>query len=221
MPEFITDQQFELSRGAGELLLDLEAILAEAVESLAPLVALGRPGEQIGAGRISCQDDKWRGILELLANNAEHICVLPTDSPGTRWEMEHIRGQGLLAKCFFLMPPENQAFGWKGRWEHATAALEEYGLRLPEYQNNGMIFTAGQDGMTQLRRAFGEGQPVKEIQKHIRRIMEGFGDPPEEPVLHCPNCASPYRRSDYRADAPAVFCSSCKEELPSLLDQDS
>jgi uncharacterized membrane protein YhaH (DUF805 family) len=36
----------------------------------------------------------------------------------------------------------------------------------------------------------------------------------ETSVQRCPACSTPYRRTDYRSDAPHIYCSACKAKLP-------
>ena len=41
----------------------------------------------------------------------------------------------------------------------------------------------------------------------------------ETSALRCPECSTPYLRSDYRSDAPKIYCSACKAELPTVGQQ--
>ena len=41
-------------------------MFSEVLELDAPVVALGKPGEQIGAGRINTDDDRWKNDLKVL-----------------------------------------------------------------------------------------------------------------------------------------------------------
>ena len=38
--------------------------------------------------------------------------------------------------------------------------------------------------------------------------------PEEYPYLACPHCKRLYKPEDYRSDAPHLYCSYCKNELP-------
>lgn len=225
-------------RGAGgeQDLLDLEAILAQALESSAPLVALGQPGEQIGAGRVHSDDDHWQENLALLADGAQYVFILPTDTPGTIWEIGFILRTKLLKKCFFLMPPWKEN-GDKDQWKRLRARMESL-IHLPRYKHLGMIFTIREDGTMERSKAFGRG--TKEIKRSVHKILAGetdeldgdqsLSDPSdiapldevdEEAELHCPNCDAPYRLSDYRPDAAVISCTSCGEELPKVSPQNS
>src|SRR3954452_3775946 len=39
-------------------------------------------------------------------------------------------------------------------------------------------------------------------------------DPSDPNEKACPNCGTVYRESDYRDDAPVIYCSTCKQPLP-------
>src|SRR4030042_7209869 len=65
-----------------------ETELAKAVENYIPLTALGRPGEQMGAGRILSTEEDWKEDLALLGKGACIIFLLPSAKPGTLWEID-------------------------------------------------------------------------------------------------------------------------------------
>ena len=67
---------------------DFERVVAEAVENGLPLVAFGRPGEQIGAGRIMTSEERWKEDVALLATAALVIFLFPSTRPGTLWETD-------------------------------------------------------------------------------------------------------------------------------------
>jgi hypothetical protein len=75
---------------------DLEDLLAEAVEPIAPLVALGRPGEAFGAGRAIVNDDYWQDDIKALALRCQFVYFLPYNSPGTKWEIDWILNHKLI-----------------------------------------------------------------------------------------------------------------------------
>ncbi len=167
MPVFVSSSFFEDMRG--ERTLDLEALLGEAVEPFAPLVALGKPGEQFGAGRIHSDETTWREKLGLLAQGARFIFVLPSDSAGTKWEVEWVQESGMLGKCLFVMPPENW-FGWTERWEAIAGEMCRTGIRLPPYQPQGQIFTMNNAGGVEISKNL-DSRPSA---KNIRKLLEEF-----------------------------------------------
>jgi len=105
---------------------DLEVVLSMVLESSAPLVALGEPGEQVGAGRISSDEVAWRDNFRRLADQAINILLLPSTHEGTSEEFLHILGHDdLLSKTLFLLPPDSSAFKpgppSLGQWDDKVA----------------------------------------------------------------------------------------------------
>jgi hypothetical protein len=91
---------------------DFETELADVVASQAPLVALGYPGEQIGAGRIETGDDEWQGTFKQLAARAVAIILVPSLHCGTRAEIDAILSTPeWLAKTMFFIPPDDTVLG--------------------------------------------------------------------------------------------------------------
>ena len=85
---------------------DVETMLATVMEPIAPLVALGASGEQVGAGRVEVPGDRWQDSFALLARSAHTIFLLPSQRPGTRWEIDFLlRERGLLDRVVFIVPP--------------------------------------------------------------------------------------------------------------------
>ena len=175
MPTVI--EMHPMSQSGGEGLLDFEAVLAKTLEPIAPLVALGRPGEQIGAGRVHCDDDQWQENLVLLAGSAQYIFVVPTDSPGTMWEIDFLVRMKLLQKCFFLMPPRKSKTD-KEEWRRTVARAQQSGVCLRAYKHKGMIFTIREDGTPGRTRTLWEGlarPKAKQIGTRIGEMLGGQG----------------------------------------------
>ena len=85
---------------------DIETMLATVMEPIAPLVALGASGEQVGAGRVEVPGDRWQDSFALLARSAHTIFLLPSQRPGTRWEIDFLlRERELLDRVVFIVPP--------------------------------------------------------------------------------------------------------------------
>ena len=115
-----------------------------------PLVALGRPHETFGAGRILTDDQTWQKKITRLMEAAKIILLIPSSHSGTLWEFEHIYHSNLIEKCIFVMPPEGAEHwrkdpeeGWqhdhvfvdqKSDWENTGQALTGLGIQLPPYE---------------------------------------------------------------------------------------
>jgi hypothetical protein len=85
---------------------DFETFLAIAIESFAPLIALGVGGEQIGAGRIDIAEDDWQNTFKLLAGSAHSVFFLPFHRSGTQWELHWLlETPRVLQRCIFVVPP--------------------------------------------------------------------------------------------------------------------
>jgi len=81
-----------------------------ALDSYAPLIGLGLPGEQVGAGRIQTTDESWQTEFLRLASGARLILLIPSLRKGTAWELNTILGDvTLLSKTIFIIPPNVQA----------------------------------------------------------------------------------------------------------------
>jgi hypothetical protein len=91
---------------------DLETELAILLGRAAPLLALGRSAEHIGASRVQSTEETWKTDFLLLAEWATRIFLLPSTHEGTKWEIAQIIGnRKLIRKCIFIVPPEVSVFG--------------------------------------------------------------------------------------------------------------
>ena len=93
--------------------IDFEAMLADALEGLPPLVGLGRPGEAIGAGRMRTDDERWQDEILALMERAVSIFIVPSSRPGTLWELQQIRDRGYLGKTIFVLPVAMSRVVWR------------------------------------------------------------------------------------------------------------
>jgi hypothetical protein len=135
---------------------DFEAGLAEAVEKETPLVALGRPGEQLGAGRALTTDEQWQEDLRLLANHAKSIFLLPSSRPSVIWELNFLIESRLLEKVVWVQPPRrllwwlpigrDRSYDWKPTWTAMGKYAAERSIEFPPYNNQGSIFTVSNEG---------------------------------------------------------------------------
>lgn len=123
---------------------DLETLLAEAVEPIAPLVALGKPGEHFGAGRIQTTDADWRRLVELLASKSRWVFLIPSATEGVLWEVNWLRAHKLLPKTIFLVGDVKKATA------SASASLLDWATVRKEFAAKGMelpgFFTLRKDG---------------------------------------------------------------------------
>jgi hypothetical protein len=126
---------------------DVESYVSGAIRRIAPLVALGSTGEAIGAGRIVTDDDHWRADVRVLMDRAKAILVVPSDRPGTIWEIDTLKSSDLLHKVIFIMPPRSKGtLDTRERWGVAQQAMAARGLDAPDYQDRGLLFVVGANG---------------------------------------------------------------------------
>jgi hypothetical protein len=138
----------KLSIGFNSLVTnDLESYVSQAIGRVGPLVALGHPGETIGAGRILTGEENWKTDIGTLMKRAKGILLVPSDRPGTLWEIDTLKQEGLLGKVIFVMPPRSKGeHDTRQRWESARQALRDRGLETPDYDERGMLFVLEADG---------------------------------------------------------------------------
>lgn len=130
---------------------DIERLLSRSLSPTAQFVALGKPGEHRGAGRVLTSEEEWKEYVARLAKSAALIVMLPSCHEGTLWEMKLITEQGYISKTIFIMPPSDSFFYSASAdddaevWEKTTLACKEFGLTLPQYTPSGQVFKL-QDG---------------------------------------------------------------------------
>jgi hypothetical protein len=161
MPSFFSEAE----------MTDLETMLERAVRKSGPLIALGQPGEMIGAGRLPVPEEEWMARFTELARRATCIFVVPYPSTGTFWEVGWLRDNGYFAKCVFVMPPiviPVEKFEWRKRkvvrvtvfdmkilWEKAASVWAENDLHLPAYSSAGLLFTLNDTGILRAKADIG------------------------------------------------------------------
>ncbi len=129
---------------------ELEDSLATALDGFAPLIALGRPGGNLGAGKITVDDQNWQQSLTTLAAAATIICIVPGHHDGTRWEIEYLKRMKYLNRAVFFMPPSTKVpdpkIDAEKYWAEARIVLQQSGVTLPPYSRGGLIFTLSEEG---------------------------------------------------------------------------
>jgi hypothetical protein len=135
---------------------DLETLLAMAMGSKTPLIALGMPGEQVGAGRIETTERNWKTEFQRLASKATAILVLPSIQPGTLWELHQIlEDERLFLKTGFLIPP---CLGSDELQKNAKKAIQQLAgvnralqagnvLDSQGIQSEGAVFSINREGI--------------------------------------------------------------------------
>jgi hypothetical protein len=166
--------------------IDFESRLAAAIESLGPLVALGHPGEQFGAGRILSPDDGWKQDFESLARRAKAILIIPSNTPGTVWEIDWLVQGGLISKCIFVMPPlptEHLLSQMPEMWAEASRVLSEKGIAVPAYSPNGALFRVGKNGAVSWRENIGQ-RSNRQLRRELKDLVNEDKHPRSKGTRH-------------------------------------
>jgi len=125
--------------------VELESPLGDATWSLGlPFLGLGRPGEAFGAGRLSSTEATWKQNIAALLAGAKMIFMIPSDHPGTLWEIGHIMEHRAGERCVFVMPWVVKDRYSAEQWQSTRAACSQIGLELPEHVSGGALLR--QDG---------------------------------------------------------------------------
>ena len=169
-----------------DMTTDFERVLAEAAEKGLPLVALGRPGEQIGAGRIMTSEERWKEDIELLATAALVIFLFPSTRPGTLWETDWLMQHAMIKKTIFVMPPMRkksiffksggQTYDWRSIWPELVSTIRNRGIEFPKYEDKGELFTLGNDlrvsVSTKLRAADHRFWMMRDIRRQLMAMAD-------------------------------------------------
>jgi hypothetical protein len=128
----------------------LEDTLVEAFRSTLPVVALGKPGETFGVGRVLVDEDSWQKAAYELMQRASLVICLPSSRPGSLWEMNQIMLNHYFSKTVFIMPPNPPSFRtWKNLkedWDLLKQEVASKGITIPEYKTDGLLFSVDATG---------------------------------------------------------------------------
>lgn len=128
--------------------IDVEELLANALVGGIQLVALGDPGESLGAGRAETSEADWQTVILRAMGYAQAIVLVPGYQHGTLWEMQRVLERGYLAKVIFVVPGilggsiRNARRDWSKTRDCWKATLD---IELPVFDQSGDLFTLGPD----------------------------------------------------------------------------
>ena len=150
---------------AHEKTLEFETLLSNALAPDLPLVALGRPGEHIGAGRLAVADDDWQAVFHRMIRDATWIVMIPSHEGETRWEIEQLVTQDYLGKTVFVMPPmlRSQKLDVAEYWKGVREGLQPFSIQLPKYTGSGQLFRLSRVGK------FYRGRYLPKLKAHLVR----------------------------------------------------
>lgn len=118
----------------------LELLIAQRMRIRLPMIALGPPGDALGAGRLATSEAEWKDLAVFLMDRARMIFIVPGSSEGVLWEIRHL-ARDHHAKTRYIMPPVNFHGGDAARaeehWDNARLPAIPRGIDLPRYDPRG------------------------------------------------------------------------------------
>ncbi len=101
----------------------LDHELVERFTEIAPVVAIGRPGDEdkmpFGAARLYVEDDMWKQTVYEIADRAMAIVLVADETKGVEWEIKTMLEEPYREKTLFLANPQGNR---KGLSEHPILA---------------------------------------------------------------------------------------------------
>lgn len=162
--------------------IDVETALVYSLQPVLPIIALGQPGEHVGAGRIETSEDSWQAEILPLLEDASLIMVIPSHRSGTRWEIGVLRRHGYLDKTVFIMPPDMPfAEGrYADEWSRTVDTLRLDGIDMPVYDRRGRFFKLDGAGQLQYSAVFDAGRTLAVLNRAMQHPDAGDGSSSDE-----------------------------------------
>lgn len=146
---FGADRKADASRGGRvkmisalpESRLTEEEQIARAVAPIAPMVAIGRPGEilpQLGAYRVYTSDDEWQDKVHYMLARSELVIMRAGETDGFWWEVSNVFERIHPERIVFLLPKKRAEFE-----EFATRIQPFLPAPIPEYEPGGIRASFG------------------------------------------------------------------------------
>lgn len=108
-----------------------EGELADLVKHIGPLVAIGRPGEELpffGAARVYVGQDDWQKRVRELLSNAPMVILRAGSTAGLWWEVEQCAKYVMPRRLVVLVPLKRLDYE-----EFRRKAQDFFPCRLPDY----------------------------------------------------------------------------------------
>lgn len=102
-----------------------------------PLISIGLPDDQEGAGHVITTDPLWRERFHQLAERAKTIIVVPGIQAGVLAEIRWLRVTGLLVNTVFFKPKGYPRADWQKMKEFYE---EEEDIEFPDYSPKQLSF---------------------------------------------------------------------------------
>ena len=156
-----------------ERVRDLEMLFSQALDRYEPMIALGLPGESIGAGRIQTDDQTWIDTISLMIQHSKLLILVPSSNPGTLHEIAMISSNHWLDKTVFIMPPTalDSRLDYQPSWEAAVKSCRAFGLSMPHYYCGGGLFRLNSAGKVCSGCFFPKNFKPKKLRESITDVM--------------------------------------------------
>lgn len=130
---------------------DCERGASNALQACAPLIAIGTPGDALGAGRAQVADEVWFSVIQMLARHAKRLVVVPLAQPSTLQEIRFIAEQPeLIDKTVFVRPANRRRLRFMFRnepgkalgeiWERTRVTLADLLPGFPRFAGGARMF---------------------------------------------------------------------------------
>lgn len=165
--------------------LELEAQVERAVRPLGPMVALGKPLEHIGAGRILVDEHSWKDAIHALMAHARLVIMLPSSRLGTLEEIEMILGSGIIRRTVLIDPPNvarAKRFDHKSEWDQVQQAFAARGYTVPEETQLGrlLFFGAQREPLFKERLDIDAEDRIERLFQRVIRVLAAEPAPASE-----------------------------------------
>lgn len=121
----------------------LDLMIASEVRMDYPMIALGEPGDRLGAGRLPSSDEEWEALVLLLMQHADVILIVPSTSKGVVREMGFLK-KNYQDKTIQIMPPSKyfqaDSDDAAQHWQKTRSVFARSGIDLPAYTPEGALF---------------------------------------------------------------------------------
>ncbi len=159
--------------------VEFESVVEKALRSIGSVVALGKPLEHWGAGRIKVADDVWQDAIKKLIDNAQLIMLLPSPRPGTSWEVEYVLSSGAVRRTIIVDPPNhmgaaNKTYNPAAEWAGVRQVFLDHGFVLPEDDPEGRLvyFSEGTQPDMTSKISFEGQNSVRKFAKNVLKKIK-------------------------------------------------
>jgi hypothetical protein len=109
-----------------------EEHLSSAFEELGPMIAIGRPGEEVpplGAAREYANDASWKALVLDRASASQFVIMEVDATKGMEWEIANVVKSVGLRRILIVLPPgadlyEPRSVDWYQRWTGLRARFD-------------------------------------------------------------------------------------------------